>query len=342
MQRALDLALLGQPYVSPNPLVGCVIVKHGNIIAEGYHRAYGKPHAEIEAINHVRDKADLKGAELFVNLEPCFHHGKTPPCVETILKYSIKTVYIANIDPNPLVFGKSILKLRKAGVNVIENVLAKESKQLNRAFFYVMQYKRPYIILKWAKTKDGFLAHSNYDSKWISNDLSRLWVHKWRSQIDAILVGTRTVLYDNPQLTTRDFKGPDPLRLIIDKNLKLPTSYHVFDQTSPTICYNLKHDKTYKNLEFKKLPGPNFLMHLLQDLSKRRIQTLMVEGGANLLQQFITLKLWQEARVFQSPKTLGEGIPAPYLQGLKTGVYKLKEDQLTIFCPSSCASAEFR
>lgn len=330
MRRALDLALLGSGKVSPNPLVGCVITKKGKIIGEGYHKGYGQAHAEIEAFNSVSDKSDLQNAELFVNLEPCCHYGKTPPCVAAILKYGISKVYIANRDPNPLVSSKGIEQLQVAGIEVVEGLLEEEGQHLNRTFFYAMRHQSPYVILKWAETEDGFLARSNYDSKWISNSLARLWVHKWRGEIDAILVGTNTVLHDNPRLTTRTYAGRNPLRVLIDRKLKLPTTHHIFDRSTPTICYNLEHNKKYKNLEFKTLPDPNFLAALLEDLCKRGVQSLMVEGGVKLLEQFILLKLWHEARIFEGAQVFGEGLPAPTLKGRKIYIQTIRDNKLTV------------
>ena len=331
MRRALDLAFLGAGKVSPNPLVGCVIVKDGQIIGEGYHKGYGQAHAEIDAFNSVSNKDNLQNAHLFVNLEPCCHYGKTPPCVEAILKFGISKVFIANRDPNPLVSGKGIEQLRATGVEVFENLLADEGTRLNRTFFHAMRHQTPYVILKWAETRDGFLARSNYDSKWISNTLARVWVHKWRGEMDAILVGTNTVLHDNPRLTTRTYAGKNPLRICIDRHLKLPPNHHLFDCSTPTICYNLESKEKHNNLEFKTLPTTNFLSALLRDLYKRGVQSLMVEGGAKILQQFILLNLWHEARIFEGAKIFGAGIAAPTLKGQKIYTQTFRDNKLTVW-----------
>ncbi len=331
MQRVLDLAKQGYGQVSPNPLVGCVIVKNKKIISEGYHKKYGGHHAEIEAINNVSDKKLLHGAELYVNLEPCSHYGKTPPCAKSIVKYGFSKVYIANTDPNPLVAGKGIQILKEANIEVVENILREKGYSLNRYFFYFFQNKSPYIILKWARTKDNFLARSDYSSKWISNWLSRKIVHKWRSEIDAILIGTNTALYDNPQLSTRSWLGKNPVRVVIDKTLRLKTDLHLFDQTIPTFCYNLKKNKTSKNLDYIRLGKENFLENLMADLHEKNIQTVLIEGGAKLLNNFLNLNFWQELRIFQSQQIFNKGIKAPNPKGILVEQQELLGDELKIF-----------
>ena len=331
MQRALDLAKLGYGQVSPNPLVGCVIVKNKKIIAEGYHKKYGGHHAEIEAINNIADKKLLQSAELYVNLEPCSHYGKTPPCAKSIVKYGFSKVYIANTDPNPLVAGKGIRILKEANIVVIENILSEKGYRLNRYYFHFIQNKSPYIILKWAITKDNFLARSDYNSKWISNWLSRKLVHKWRSEIDAILIGTNTALYDNPELSTHSWIGKNPIRIVIDKTLRLKTDLQLFDQTILTFCYNLKKNKKSKNLDYIQLEKENFLENLLANLYEKNIQTILVEGGSKLLNSFLQLNLWQELRIFQSQQTFGEGIKAPNSKGILVKQQAFLNDELKIF-----------
>jgi diaminohydroxyphosphoribosylaminopyrimidine deaminase/5-amino-6-(5-phosphoribosylamino)uracil reductase len=311
MQRALDLASLGLGTVSPNALVGCVIVHNDRILGEGWHRQYGGPHAEVHAINAVTDKALLPESTLFVNLEPCSHHGKTPPCTDLIITTEIGKVVIANPDPNPLVAGSGIAKLREAGVEVIAGVLAEAGTYLNRRFFTFHQQHRPYIILKWAETADGFMARSNYDSKWISNENSRQLVHQYRAQEDAIMVGRITAQYDNPELTVRQWTGKNPLRIVLDPHLSLSKDIKLFDRTVDTLCYNYLKNEKAEQLELVKAPEGDFIKFLLKDLYARNIQSVLVEGGGKLLNSLLKTGNWDEARVFCATKKFGEGIQAP-------------------------------
>lgn len=296
-------------------MVGCVIVHSNKIIGEGWHQKYGEAHAEVNAIHQVWNAQLLKEATLYVNLEPCAHFGKTPPCADLIVEKQLKRVVICNTDPNPQVAGKGIAKLKAHNIEVIQGVLEQEGRWLNRRFFTFFEQKRPYIILKWAETADGFMARENFDSKWISNSLSRLWVHQWRSEEDAILVGKNTAQYDNPQLNVREWQGRNPLRIVIDPNRRLDATLHLFDQSTPTICYNFLEDKQLENLTFVKISPHTFLIALLKDLHQRKIQSLLVEGGAQLLETLIKENLWDEARIFKSKKTFGSGLAAPHLQG---------------------------
>lgn len=317
MRRAMELALLGRGYVSPNPLVGCVIVYNNRIIGEGWHKKYGEAHAEVNAVEAVTDKSLLKESTVYVNLEPCSHFGKTPPCADMLIQYGVQRVVISNVDPNPLVDGGGIRKLREAGIEVATGVLEKEGHELNKRFFTYVKKKRPYIILKWAQTADGFIARDNFHSKWISNGYSRRLVHKWRAEEDAVLTGTRTVFHDNPQLNVRQWSGRNPVRVVIDRFLKLSNKLNVFDGSQPTLVYNLiKHEK-HTNLELIRLDEENFLLHLTEDLYKRNIQSVVVEGGALTLQTFLDQGLWDEARVFTSDKVFGKGIPAPCAKGAR-------------------------
>lgn len=314
MQRALDLARLGLGKVSPNPMVGCVITYENRIVGEGYHQKFGDHHAEVEAINHVKDKSILSRCTAYVTLEPCAHHGKTPPCADLLAAHQLQKVVIATQDSNPLVSGKGILRLAKGGVKTKTGMMEKEAKTINRRFFTAINLHRPYIILKWAQTRDGFIAKENYDSKWISNELSRRMVHKWRAEEDGILVGTNTVLYDNPQLNVRLWSGKDPIRIIIDRNLRLKQELHVFDQKRLTLVYNCMKDEKLNNLVFIKIERKNFLHQLFADLHDRSIQSVIIEGGSTLLNQIIELGLWDEARVFKSERLFHKGIAAPKLQ----------------------------
>ncbi len=333
MQRALDLAQLSRGSVSPNPLVGCVIVHNNVIIGEGRHEKYGEAHAEVNAIASVKDQSLLKGSTVYVNLEPCSHFGKTPPCADLLVKHQVKKVVIANIDPNPLVSGKGIQKLKDAGIEVTTGVLESKGVELNKSFFTFLSKKRPYIILKWAETADGFIARENFDSKWISNEHSRQLVHKWRSEEDAVLVGTATALHDNPALTVRDWSGRNPTRIVLDRYNRLPKTLTLFDGQQQTICYTVSKSESQENLEFVKLNESSFQHSLLEDLAKRNIQSIIIEGGATTLQQFINSALWDEARVFTSDKEFGSGIAAPQFNGNLTATESVFNDTLAFYIP---------
>ncbi|MCB0487056.1 MAG: bifunctional diaminohydroxyphosphoribosylaminopyrimidine deaminase/5-amino-6-(5-phosphoribosylamino)uracil reductase RibD [Cyclobacteriaceae bacterium] len=327
MLRAIALARLGIGNVSPNPRVGCVIVHDGVIIGEGWHERYGQAHAEVNAIESVADKSLLPSSTLYVNLEPCSHTGKTPPCADLLIKHRLKRVVVADEDPNPLVAGRGIKKLMEAGINVSVGVLEKKGAHLNRRFFTFFQERRPYIILKWAQTIDGFVAHSNFDSKWISNELSRQMVHKWRAEEDAILVGARTAAHDNPKLNVRDWMGRNPVRIVIDRNLSLDGGLHLFDGSQKTLCYNSVKDEKSNNLEFIRVSECT-VPEIVDDLFKRNIQSIIVEGGANTLNDFITCNLWDEARVFVSSNSFNEGIKGPLLDLSKAESEAVESDQL--------------
>jgi diaminohydroxyphosphoribosylaminopyrimidine deaminase/5-amino-6-(5-phosphoribosylamino)uracil reductase len=312
MQRALDLASLGGARVRPNPMVGCVIVHEGRIIGEGWHLRFGGPHAEVEAINSVTEPELLAQSTLYVTLEPCSHFGKTPPCADLILEKQIPKVVICNHDPNPLVAGRGIRKLKEAGVHVSTGVLEQEGRWLNRRFFTLQEQNRPHVVLKWAQTADGFIARSDFSSKWISSELARNFVHQWRAEEAAIMVGTNTSLHDNPRLNVRDWPGPQPTRVVIDKNLRLPESLHLFDQSQPTLVYTFQEKASTDNLTFVTLSKESaFLLQLLTDLKSRGILSLLVEGGAQLLCGFLEENLWDEARVFVSQNRFGSGVKAP-------------------------------
>ena len=333
MKRALELAQNGSGNVSPNPLVGSVLVHEGKIIGEGWHKKYGGPHAEVNAINEVTDKSLLRDSTLYVNLEPCSHTGKTPPCADLIIKCGIPHVVISNRDVNPLVSGNGIRKLRAAGVTVTQDMLTTEGADLNRRFFTYIGKRRPYIILKWAETSDGFIARTNNDSKWISDDYSRQLVHKWRTEEDAVLIASGTAWYDNPRLNVRDWTGRDPVRIVIDRHLKLGANQHLFDRSQKTICYNLVKEQADANLAFIIVKEQNFLDGVVKDLFQQNIQSVIVEGGAQLLTSFIKADLWDEARIFISPKKFERGVPAPNIPGTTQGLRKLDSDWLKIMIP---------
>lgn len=331
MQRALELAQHSMGQVSPNPLVGCVIVHEGKIIGEGRHEQYGQAHAEVHAVAAVRDQSLLQYSTVYVNLEPCAHIGKTPPCADMLVRHRVKKVVIANVDSNPLVGGAGIQKLRAAGIEVVTGVLENEGRELNKRFFTFMEKKRPYIMLKWAQTADGFIARENFDSKWISNAYSRQLVHKWRSEEDAVLAGRSTVLHDNPMLTVRDWAGRNPVRIVIDRYLHLPDSLHVFDGTVKTICYNLTASREKDNLLYVKLPETDFIPALVADMYARKIQSVIIEGGTVTLQNFIQAGLWDEARVFTSDAKFGTGISAPRISGNLIAQQTVLNDTLNIY-----------
>ena len=311
MQVCIDLALKGFPLAMPNPLVGCVIVHKHKIIGQGYHKQYGSHHAEVNAIGNVENKDLLKESTLYVSLEPCAHHGKTPPCADLIIKHKIPKVVIGSLDTFSEVNGKGIERLRSAGVEVITSVLEDECREINRRFFTFHEKKRPYIILKWAQTSDGFIAPLDQkEPLWISSSESKTLVHQWRSQEQSILVGRKTAFLDNPQLTTREFKGKNPIRIVLDKNLSLPKSLAIFNDEAPTLIVNDSlSSECHIQVDFE-----NLLPSLLDKLYESNIQSVIVEGGSQTLNTFINSNSWDEARIFTSKKTLEEGIQSPVIE----------------------------
>lgn len=333
MLRCLELARIGIGSVSPNPLVGCVIVKAEKIIGEGWHKKYGDAHAEVNAVNSVTDKNKLADSTVYVNLEPCSHFGKTPPCSDLLIAHKVGRLVIANTDTNTLVGGKGIAKLKAAGIEVTQGVLDREGRELNKRFFTFHEKQRPYIVLKWAQTLDGFIARANYESKWISNELSRQLVHKWRSEEDAVLVGTKTAAHDNPVLTVRNWSGRDPVRIVIDRFLRLPDKLSLFDRSVKTICYNVLKHEEHANLLLIRLPENNFLESLLEHLVSIGIQSVIIEGGSTTLSLFINAGLWDEARVFTSSRQFYSGITAPIFVGSLIVEEKIDGDTLRIYSP---------
>ena len=335
MQRALQLARLGAGTVSPNPMVGCVIVHNGKIIGEGYHQKYGDAHAEVNAVNAVSDKSLLSESDIYVTLEPCSHFGKTPPCADLLIKYKFKKVIVCNYDPNPLVAGQGIEKLRQAGIEVEVGLLEKEGMELNKRFFTYIEKKRPYIILKWAESADGFIAKKNYEAVQISNLLSRRFVHKMRSEEDAIMIGTNTVKYDNPTLNTRFWTGKNAVRVLVDKELSLSKNLHIFDNSQKTICYNSLKDEIIENNIFVRTPlNTSIEPFILEDLYQRKIQSIIIEGGTILLQSFIDLGLWDEAFILKSEIILEQGIDAPKIKRKEVLRQKLGDNLLTKVLPT--------
>jgi diaminohydroxyphosphoribosylaminopyrimidine deaminase/5-amino-6-(5-phosphoribosylamino)uracil reductase len=320
MKRCFELAAKGLGYVAPNPMVGCVIVHEGKIIGEGYHQKYGEAHAEVNAINAVANKELLKEATLYVNLEPCSHFGKTPPCADLIIKCKIPYVIICNIDTHSIVAGAGIKKLIEAGINVKVGVLEEEGRKLNKRFFTFHEKHRPFIILKWAQSSDGFIdtiRHKEDQIKpfQISNSDSKKLLHLWRSQEQAIMVGTNTALLDNPQLTVRGIEAKNPLRITIDKWLRIPKHFNLFDKSTPTLIFTAVDAVSEKNLEYVKIDFERPIVpQILERLYKQDIQSLIVEGGEQLLNSFIDGDLWDATRVFIADKKLENGIKAPALK----------------------------
>lgn len=317
MKRCFELALKGLGHVAPNPMVGCVIVKDREVIAEGYHKEYGKAHAEVNAINSLGPGFDFTDCTLYVNLEPCSHQGKTPPCSDLLVTKKFKKVVICNTDTNPLVGGKGIKRLKKAGIEVETGILEKEGRELNKRFFTFHEKKRPYIILKWAQTNDGFISQQpvpeNKIENWITGEDSKKLVHKWRAQEQAIMVGTNTVICDDPELTVRLVEGKNPVRITIDKTLKLKPDSKIFNDASETLVFTAVDKASFGNTYFIKLDfSKTILPQILNKLVDSNISSLIVEGGTTLLQSFINENLWDEARVFINPdKNFGSGIKSP-------------------------------
>nr|WP_275044198.1 bifunctional diaminohydroxyphosphoribosylaminopyrimidine deaminase/5-amino-6-(5-phosphoribosylamino)uracil reductase RibD [Lacinutrix mariniflava] len=317
MQRAIQIANNGLGTTRPNPMVGAVIVHKNKIIGEGFTSKHGGNHAEVNAINSVTDKSLLAKSTIYVTLEPCSHYGKTPPCSDLILHHNIPNVVIGCVDDNPQVAGKGIKKLMASGCNITVGVLEKECKEHHKRFFTFHNKKRPYIILKWAETNDGFIAPSFKDEQkpvWITNKLSRQLVHKWRAEEQAILVGTNTVIKDNPSLTVRDWTGEHPIRVVLDRNSLLSNEYTIFNNDAETL--------TFKEHTLKEVCN-----HLFQ----QNINSIIIEGGSKTLQLFIDEGLWDEARVFKGKLDFNDGVKAPKLSGSLTSEEKILDDTLRFY-----------
>lgn len=341
MSRCLQLAANGLGGTYPNPLVGCVIVHRGKIIGEGWHRKAGEPHAEVHAINSVRDTALLKKSEMYVNLEPCSHHGRTPPCADLIVKMGVPRVFIGSLDENAQVNGAGVARLEKSGCQVTAGILEKECRELNRRFFTFHRQRRPYIILKWAESADEFIFPSEDQVAergpvWISNTYSRQLVHKWRAEEDAILVGTRTVEQDDPCLTVREVKGRPILRLVIDRQGRCGWKSKVFHGDAATVVFADKSDKQRSvpeelrnNVRIERLDfGASLPEQIVDFLFQEEVQSLIVEGGAATLIAFIDAGLWDEARVFRGDVRLKEGLGAPKLSGMPDKEVSIWGDRL--------------
>lgn len=316
MQRCIDIAKRGIRAVAPNPMVGCVLVVEDKIIGEGYHERYGEAHAEVNAINNVSNQNLLKSATLYVSLEPCSHTGKTPPCCDLLIQKGIKKVVVGTKDPNPLVGGKGIEKLKNSGIEVSEGILKDQCLELNKRFFTFHEKQRPYVTLKWAQTLDGFLDKIRKDGEekinWISEPETKTLVHKWRSEEQSILVGRNTITNDNPSLTVRDYGGMNPIRLVIDSQLQISGNLNIYSKDAPTIVFNRVKDKKENNVEWIKIKETS-TSNILEELYRRGIQSVFVEGGSRTLQYFIIDNLWDEARVIVGQKYFKEGYKAPII-----------------------------
>ncbi len=340
MARALQLAKNGLGTTAPNPAVGAVIVHNDKIIGEGFTSPYGGPHAEVNAIASVTDISLLKEATLYVTLEPCSHFGKTPPCSDLIIKHNIPKIVIGLIDPHEKVAGKGIQKLKSSGCDVITGVLEKECREHHKRFLTFHEKKRPYIILKWAETLDGFIAPEkdkrakNPEPVWITGRYSRQLTHQWRAKESAILVGTNTILDDNPKLDVRMWKGKNPVRIVLDRNLKIQGDFHVLDGSTPTLILteiedNSKYLETV-DYEFLDFSG-DLARQLCNILWKRNLTSLIIEGGTKTLQTFIAKNLWDEARVFRGNTSFGNGIKAPTLSRDIKSSRKMDQDLLNYY-----------
>ncbi|PAM93474.1 riboflavin biosynthesis protein RibD [Flavobacterium sp. IR1] len=335
IKRCIELAKNGLGTTYPNPMVGSVIVYEGKIIGEGWHKKAGGPHAEVNAVNSVKDKSLLKKATIYVSLEPCSHFGKTPPCCDLIIANEIPNVIVGTVDPNEKVAGNGIKKLIAAGANVVVGVLEKECNELNKRFFTFHQKKRPYIILKWAESQDGFLAPEkeiNQERKpvWITNIYSRQLVHKWRSEEQAILVGTQTVIDDNPKLNVRDWSGNNPVRVVLDQNNRITKESFVFDDSVKTIVFTkspITNNYTSTLLEVLDFEQ-SIIPQILDILYQNQIQSIIIEGGLQTLQSFIDENVWDEARIFVGNTSFEKGTKAPTLS--KKNIIKtyIEKDEL--------------
>ena len=337
MNRCLELARLGAGNVSPNPMVGCVIVHNNRVIGEGYHEKYGEAHAEVNAVKSVENHELLKESTLYVSLEPCAHFGLTPPCSDLIVEKKIPEVIIGTIDSFAKVAGKGIEKMKKAGINVQVGILEKECREINRRFFTFHEKKRPFIILKWAETTDGFIDFDRTENQfgqpvWITGEKSLLRVHQMRAVEDAIMVGTNTALKDNPSLTVRHCEGRNPVRILIDNHLRLPENLNLYDGTVKTIVFNSLKNIVSGNTEFVRIDfSINIIPQILNTLYQQNIQSLIVEGGKKTLESFIEANLWDEAYKFTGNKFFKSGIKAPDISGTIIQTEETDNDKLTIY-----------
>jgi diaminohydroxyphosphoribosylaminopyrimidine deaminase / 5-amino-6-(5-phosphoribosylamino)uracil reductase len=335
MQRCIELAQNGAGNVSPNPMVGAVVVYNDEIIGEGYHQLYGEAHAEVNAIKAVKDKSLLSKATIYVSLEPCAHFGKTPPCSDLIIDSRIPNVVIGCTDPFAQVSGKGIEKLKNAGTTVSVGILKKECLELNKRFFTFHEKKRPYIILKWAQSKDGFMDKKRTDTcptiNWITEPNTKQLTHKWRSEEDAILIGKNTAINDNPELTTRVVDGKNPIRIVVDRKLKLPKDLKIFNSEAKTIILNELKNEENDSILYKKVNFESFFDDLWSICIENDIISLIVEGGAFTINQFIENDLWDEARVLTGKPFFVGGIKAPKLNIERNQQLSFGKDEISYY-----------
>lgn len=316
MARCIQIATNGLGNTYPNPFVGSVIVHQNQIIGEGFTSAYGGSHAEVNAINSVKNQNLLEDSTLFVSLEPCAHFGKTPPCCDLIIQKKIPRVVVGTLDPFAKVNGEGIKRMQANGIDVKVGILEKDCLELNRRFFTFHQKKRPYIILKWAETADAYFAPKSAEQKWITNVYSKQLVHWWRTQEQAILVGKNTALIDNPQLNARLINKHSPIRLLIDQHLQIPNDFHLYDQSVKSIIFNSIKDEIDDEIYFKQIDfNQNILPQVLKILYQENIQSVIVEGGVKTLNAFIEQNIWDEARILSSNEFWNDGIKSPELKG---------------------------
>jgi diaminohydroxyphosphoribosylaminopyrimidine deaminase/5-amino-6-(5-phosphoribosylamino)uracil reductase len=336
MNRCLQLARLGEGHTAPNPMVGCVIVHQGKIVGEGFHQRYGGPHAEVNAIQSVKEEKLLSNSTIYVSLEPCSHHGKTPPCADLIIQKRIPKVVIGSLDPNPMVSGSGIKKLQNTGCAVEVGILNEECRELNRRFFTFHEKQRPFIILKWAQTSDGFVDTNRSEKNlgapnWITNEIARIAVHKQRSTENAVLVGTTTALHDNPSLTLRDWYGKQPLRLVFDMNHRLPSNLNLFNGQVCTVTCSKSEYKEFRSTDYLILKEEETISTLLHSLYDLKVQSVIIEGGTTTLNHFIKANSWDEAHVYTGNTVFNEGIRAPELNSSIVYKENFKNSDLAVY-----------
>lgn len=344
MSRCFDLAIKGSLNVSPNPMVGAVIVKNGQVIGEGYHRKYGFAHAEVNAVNSVANKEDIEGSTVYVSLEPCAHYGKTPPCAKLLVESKIKRCVISNLDPNPKVSSKGIAILKQAGIEVTTGVLERQGRFVNRRFFCYQEKHRPYIILKYAQSLDGYMdindckdtyTKTPRQKYWITNDALKVIAHKMRAENDAFFVGANTIVNDDCQLNIRYYAGNNPIRITYDRNLSLPKNRHWFDNSQKTIIFNnLRSEKISENIDLVKIDNKNsWLKEVLTYLYSISVNSLVVEGGRQTLQAFLDANLWDEAYVMNSNVLFNKGIKSPVIDTkFIKSTSEVSDNRITFYC----------